>query len=134
MIMIRVQIIVNKITNAGKSMSPTLNPDTHSQNDIILVDTLTPLLISYGMAPNYSDKVVLLRHPCQDRMLVKRVEKQIEGKGVYVRGDEGFRSEDSRVFGTVPLALVRGVGLCIVYPLSRFGMTMERRSKFKSMK
>jgi len=40
---------------------------------------------------------------------------------IFVLGDNRTNSEDSRVFGEVPLANVRGEAVALVWPLSRMG-------------
>ncbi len=75
-----------------RSMEPTLR-----EGDQVVASPLPFLL----RRPSVGDLVVL-RHPFEDRFLVKRISR-IEGHLVAVIGDNPRRSTDSRVFGPVPL-------------------------------
>jgi Signal peptidase, peptidase S26 len=41
---------------------------------------------------------------------------------VWIEGDNGLVSKDSRMFGAIPLAMVTAKNVGIVWPLSRFRM------------
>ncbi|KAG1874558.1 peptidase S24/S26A/S26B/S26C [Suillus subalutaceus] len=122
-------------TIRGRSMQPTLNPDTSSWDDIVVFDRYS---INSG-EPIRKGDVVALRDPLDSRkMIVKRI---VAGAGdvvktlppypdaevfvpeghVWVEGDEPFRTLDSNKFGPVPLALLDSKLMYIVWPLDRIG-------------
>ncbi|KAG1863419.1 peptidase S24/S26A/S26B/S26C [Suillus tomentosus] len=122
-------------TVRGRSMQPTLNPDTSSWDDIVIFDRYS---INSG-EPIRKGDIVALRDPINSRkMLVKRVvavagdivktlppypdaEVFIPEGHVWVEGDEPFRTLDSNKFGPVPLALLDSKLMYIVWPLDRIG-------------
>ncbi len=75
-----------------RSMEPTLR-----EGDQVVASPLPYLL----RRPSVGDLVVL-RHPFEDRFLVKRISR-VEGRRVAVVGDNLPRSTDSRAFGPVPI-------------------------------
>lgn len=80
-----------------RSMEPTLNEGSH-----VLVNRL-----AYRRRVPQVGDVIVLRHPREDVFLVKRVER-LEGDRVYVVGDSGEHSVDSRSFGPVRRELIVG--------------------------
>lgn len=79
---------------AGESMSPSLRP-----GDWLLVRT-PPSLVA--------GRVVLARRPDRPQLLVvKRLKQVVEG-GWWLVGDNALASDDSRVFGPVPVELIIG--------------------------
>lgn len=74
-----------------RSMEPTLR-----EGDQVIT---SPLPYLWGR-PAVGDLVVL-RHPLEDRFLVKRISR-VEGSFVSVAGDNERQSTDSRIFGPVP--------------------------------
>jgi signal peptidase I len=124
----------------GKSMAPTLNPTNHT-NDIVVVERITPFLLSYGLVDvNYTGKVVSIRHPFQNLLMIKRVTDHTVKKvrnfdhvqefdeGLMVEGDDPFYSTDSRSFGKIPTGLVYGAVVGIIYPLSRMRLGIPKQS------
>ncbi|MEE9164363.1 MAG: nickel-type superoxide dismutase maturation protease [Thermoplasmata archaeon] len=75
-----------------RSMEPTLR-----EGDQVVASPLPYLL----RRPSVGDLVVL-RHPFEDRFLVKRISR-VEGRQVAVIGDNLPCSTDSRAFGPVPI-------------------------------
>lgn len=117
---------------SGRSMSPTINPNTHLDRDIILFDTLTPLLVFLGLIPyGYTDitakngykasQIILFTHPEDCNMeLVKRIHFVNDSEAsLFVLGDEPYKSIDSRMFGKIPLGLVNGIAIGIIWPPDR---------------
>lgn len=125
----------------GKSMQPTLNPpESYPRiSDIVLIEKITPLLLSYGLLPrgfSYKNKVVHVRHPTKNTMMLKRVrehhlsmpsEEDLDF-GVSVYGDEPFYSVDSRNFGPIPTGLVKGVAMVVLWPFNRFGSSLAQNT------
>jgi nickel-type superoxide dismutase maturation protease len=90
-----------------RSMEPTLQ-----EGDQVIA---SPLPYLWGH-PSVGDLVVL-RHPVEERFLVKRIAR-IEGSGVEVEGDNRPDSTDSRAFGPVPLDSLVGKVLFRLGPRS----------------
>jgi inner membrane protease subunit 2 len=109
----------------GRSMQPTLNPDTNLQwPDIVILQK------------RYSNlkegDIIAFWQPCsqEKRLLIKRI-KGISGNWnghvipeshVWVEGDESFHSIDSRKFGPVPSSLIVAKISFIIFPFHRFGL------------
>ncbi|KAG2135950.1 peptidase S24/S26A/S26B/S26C [Suillus bovinus] len=122
-------------TVRGRSMQPTLNPDTSSWDDIVIFDRYS----INSREPIRKGDIVALRDPLDSRkMIVKRVvavagdvvktlppypdaEVFIPEGHVWVEGDEPFRTLDSNKFGPIPLALLDSKLMYIVWPLDRIG-------------
>ncbi|KAH7887855.1 peptidase S24/S26A/S26B/S26C [Phlebopus sp. FC_14] len=122
-------------TVKGRSMQPTLNPDTSAWNDIVVLDRFSV----FAGRPIKKGDVVTLRDPTDNKkVIIKRViavqedtvktlppypepEKVIPEGHVWVEGDEPFRTLDSNSFGPVPLALVDAKLSFIIWPLHRMG-------------
>lgn len=107
---------------AGRSMSPTFNPEDSHWLDVVLVSKVSDF---------QAGDVVLLADPVrEDRTrIVKRVAAiSNDGSSVFVLGDNGPHSTDSRQFGAVPSVLVEGVVQAIVFPPWRFSSSLSRAS------
>ncbi|KAG9311787.1 LexA signal peptidase [Chiua virens] len=122
-------------TVRGRSMQPTLNPDTSRSDDIVVFDRFS---IRSGSSVAKGD-IVSLRDPIDSRkMIVKRViavaddvvqtlppypnsEMRVPEGHIWVEGDEPFRTLDSNAFGPVPLGLVDAKLSYILWPLHRAG-------------
>ncbi len=119
---------------AGPSMLPTFN----EAGDIVVVDCLTMKLGK----PLQKGDVVIARSPtnpgntvCKrvlglpgDRILIQpqywyQTEQVLEIPSgmVWLEGDNPFNSTDSRSYGPVPLALIKGLVAFKLYPLHEFG-------------
>ena len=121
-------------------MSPTLNPNVDKERDICLVWKLT-------YSPQTGLKkgdIVTFIHPFDPMMtLVKRVagleSDFVTGKKgslvvpagkMWVRSDESFRGitvilllgVDSSELGLIPLGLVQGKAVAVIWPPSRFSL------------
>jgi nickel-type superoxide dismutase maturation protease len=84
-----------RVAVAGDSMAPTLRDG----------DRLLALRVRSSSAVHVSDVVVLERPDRPGLVIVKRVVRRVPG-GWWVEGDNAMNSDDSRVFGAVPDALV----------------------------
>ncbi|KAF9247185.1 peptidase S24/S26A/S26B/S26C [Melanogaster broomeanus] len=122
-------------TVRGRSMQPTLNPDTSGWDDIVVFDRFTVV----SGKPLEKGDVVALRDPMHGgKMIVKRIiavsgdsvktlppypdsEVLVPEGHIWVEGDEPFRTLDSNKFGPVPLALVDAKLSYIIWPLDRIG-------------
>ncbi|KAF8842238.1 LexA/Signal peptidase [Paxillus ammoniavirescens] len=121
-------------TVRGRSMQPTLNPDTSALDDIVVFDRFSVI----SGRPIEKGDIISLRDPIHDKMIVKRViavsgdvvktlppypaaEVLVPEGHIWVEGDEPFRTLDSNKFGPVPLALVDAKLSYIVWPLDRIG-------------
>lgn len=119
----------------GRSMSPTLNPDSNMlAQDVVLFDR-----VSVQADPNSAIQrgdIVSVRHPGNPRrVLVKRVvglpgdtlresessRREIPAGHMWIEGDDPAHSDDSRAFGCVPLGLVQARMVCVVWPWWRAG-------------
>ncbi|KAJ3228577.1 hypothetical protein HDU78_009678 [Chytriomyces hyalinus] len=128
----------------GKSMSPTLNPDTmrHDQRDWVLLDKFSTLRIGDVVtftAPHDVNQTLVKRIVATEGDIVytrphlfkyeypglemERPPKVIKvPKGFcWVESDESYRGIDSNVFGPVPLGLMHGRAAYVVWPPERFG-------------
>lgn len=109
----------------GRSMSPTLNPLSDKEGDVVLV------LKTNGVK---NGDIVFFSHPSDIGLsLVKRVKGMqnelciFRGKSFaippghfWAQSDEPFRSIDSSQFGPVPQGLVWGVGIAVIWPPKHF--------------
>ncbi|KAH7920812.1 LexA/Signal peptidase [Leucogyrophana mollusca] len=123
-------------TVKGRSMQPTLNPDTSAWNDIVVFDRFS---IHFGLPDVQRGDVVALRDPLDSKKtIVKRIiampgdtvktlppypdaEVLVPPGHIWVEGDEPFRTLDSNKFGPVPVALLDSKLSHIVWPLDRAG-------------
>jgi len=119
----------------GRSMQPTLNPDSSGRRDIVYFDRFS---IKFWGSCDKED-VVALRSPTNPKqLLVKRIialagdtvktlppypdaEVTIPPGHVWVEGDESYRTEDSNRFGPVPFGLLDSKLTYIIWPLDRSG-------------
>ncbi|KAF8493518.1 peptidase S24/S26A/S26B/S26C [Gautieria morchelliformis] len=118
----------------GRSMQPTLNPDSSAWRDTALFDRTVAIK---GYKCKRGDIVSLSSPVAPKTYLVKRI-IALEGDLVqtltypepevivpqgyaWVEGDERYHSQDSNYFGPVPLALINAKLAFIVWPPSRFG-------------
>lgn len=94
----------------GESMVPALVP-----GDFVLVDRHA----YHGRVPRRGDVVVARDPRVDDRLLVKRV-AQVDLHGmVWLEGDNGEASTDSRTFGSMPLDHIEGRVVVRYWPLLR---------------
>ncbi|KAK7695489.1 hypothetical protein QCA50_000125 [Cerrena zonata] len=125
-------------TVTGRSMQPTLNPDSSTWRDVVLFDRWS---IVVERKYNRGD-IVALKSPYDAKLIVKRI-IALEGDKVktlppypdavvevpeghaWVEGDEPFKSEDSNHFGPVPLGLIESKLSAIIWPWSRRGYLNE---------
>lgn len=76
------------------SMEPTVSP-----GDFVVIDKWYG-----GLRPG---EIVVLKHPKRKLYIVKRI-KRVDGKKIFVEGDNKEKSQDSRHFGAVSRDLVLG--------------------------
>lgn len=95
---------------AGESMVPTLCP-----GDFVLVDRFA----YRGRVPRRGDIVVARDPRDAERLLVKRVARVDLHGMVWLEGDNGDASTDSRTFGAVPLDHIEGRVVFRYWPLFR---------------
>ncbi|KAI0939734.1 hypothetical protein AcW1_004664 [Taiwanofungus camphoratus] len=108
----------------GRSMQPTLNPDSSSWRDIVIFDKFAVRVLHQYERGD----VVALQSPTDSKLVVKRIialegdtvrtlppypdaEIRVPPGHVWVEGDEAFRTEDSNTFGPVCLELDRHVNV-----------------------
>ncbi|HET8971068.1 MAG TPA: S26 family signal peptidase [Candidatus Nanopelagicales bacterium] len=94
---------------AGDSMRPTL-----TDGDWLLVRTVRD-----GAAAAPGDVLLLSRPDRAELLLVKRAVRRV-GAAWWVAGDNPAGSDDSRLFGPVPDALVHGRVLARYHPSPRW--------------
>ena len=82
---------------ADKSMEPTFKT-----GDYILVNRL-----AYVFGKPSKGDVIVLKHPEEEQLLLKRVSLATRGK-CFVVGDNEERSADSRHFGAIDNSLILG--------------------------
>lgn len=82
----------------GRSMEPVIQP-----GQFIVVDR-----ISYRVRPPRAGELLVLREPISDHLVLKQCVTIDENMLVHVRGINGTASIDSRYYGGVPLAEIRG--------------------------
>jgi inner membrane protease subunit 2 len=117
----------------GRSMQPVFNPDPDGGRDLALVEKFGLLLYRYERGAVY-----LLKSPdTPHKLMVKRlialegdwisipgipVPHQINKGFCWIEGDNESESQDSRTsFGEVPIALLKGKVVRLVWPLQRAG-------------
>ena len=124
-------------------MTPTFNPGTTTTSkDIVLVQ-------KYNIKTKESNisrgDVIMFRLPLDpEKLLTKRVvgingdvilptsnypklEVKIPRTHYWVEGDNRVQSIDSNEFGPISKGLVVGKVVMILWPLSRFGQSLERQ-------
>lgn len=99
-----------RIEIAGESMVPTLLP-----GDFVLVDRRA----YHGRVPRRGDIVIARDLRDASRLLVKRVARVDLHGMVWLEGDNGAASTDSRSFGPVPLENLEGRVVFRYWPLVR---------------
>jgi len=105
------EYVVHPWAVGGRSMEPALH-----HGDRVLVDRWT-----YRQRPPQVGEVLLVLGP-SSRPMVKRVARVEPGSNaVWVLGDNAAASNDSRRFGGVPRASVRGRVVFRYWPPSRVG-------------
>ncbi|KAF9263523.1 LexA/Signal peptidase [Marasmius fiardii PR-910] len=126
-------------TVSGRSMQPTLNPDSSPSKDIALFNRFA----IHTLRQFQRDDIVALKSPENpERMLVKRIialpgdrvktlppfketEVVVPPGHVWIEGDEPFHSDDSNRFGPVSVSLIESRMVCVIWPLSRFGLPRD---------
>ncbi|THV08687.1 LexA signal peptidase [Dendrothele bispora CBS 962.96] len=125
---------------SGRSMQPTLNPDSSLWRDVALFDRFS----IYAKQKYKRGDIVALKSPTDpNRILVKRIiglegdivktlppypdpEVTVPQGHAWIEGDEPFHSNDSNQFGSVPLALIDSRLVLVVWPLNRFGHLLNK--------
>jgi len=128
---------------SGRSMQPTLNPNSSIYRDVGLFDRFS----IHIKREYHRGDIVILRSPDDPKYeLVKRVialegdvvktlppypdaEVRVPRGHIWVEGDEHFRSDDSNLFGPVPMGLVDSKLTFILWPFSRFGPLREKNRR-----
>ncbi|MDQ4097398.1 MAG: nickel-type superoxide dismutase maturation protease [Actinomycetota bacterium] len=106
--------LTRRLEVVGRSMTPTLEPGDR----VLAVRT---------RRVRAGDLVIVPDPRLGSRMVVKRV-AAASAEGLALRGDNAAASTDSRVFGAVPLASVRGRVVYRYHPPARRGrIGAERR-------
>jgi nickel-type superoxide dismutase maturation protease len=96
----------------GESMLPGLRP-----GDWLLVDPLA----FRDRSPRPGDLVVVPDPREPERLLVKRVQSTLDNDRLELAGDAAGQSTDSRTFGPVQTAEVRGRAWARYWPPDRWG-------------
>ncbi|KAG8811529.1 hypothetical protein FRC18_003425 [Serendipita sp. 400] len=120
---------------------PTLNPDTSIHQEIVLVDK-TPITVFEYSTIRRGDIVTVRSIDERSQVVVKRVTALAGDKVVrrgtkevtvipegymWIEGDESFRSRDSNAYGPVPMGLLHGRVVAILWPFNRFGPLRDNR-------
>ena len=84
---------------SGLSMVPTLQP-----RDWVIYD-------STRLESELQGQIVVCEHPYEKRLIIKRDDHIVDSKNLFLVGDNPKDSTDSRTFGAVPLAKVKGVAV-----------------------
>ncbi|KAK1236716.1 hypothetical protein PQX77_000072 [Marasmius sp. AFHP31] len=129
----------NLKTVSGRSMQPTLNPDSSPRKDVGLFDRYA----IHTLQRYQREDIVALKSPEDPkRTLVKRIvampgdrvktlppckdaEVVIPPGHVWIEGDEPFHSDDSNRFGPVSMSLIESRLVCVVWPLDRLGIPRD---------
>ncbi|HEX2193204.1 MAG TPA: nickel-type superoxide dismutase maturation protease [Acidimicrobiales bacterium] len=98
---------VRRVEVVGQSMRPTLEPGDR-------------LLLTRSRRVHPGDLVAVADPRFDRRTVIKRV-AAVSSAGLTVLGDNPGASTDSRLFGTVPSAALRGRVLYRYFPASRRG-------------
>ncbi len=78
------------------------------------------LLVRYGGRRPRAGDIVVVRRPDRPSLLVvKRVRRSLTDARLWLSGDNPAESDDSRVFGAVPLQAVYARVLCRYWPPGR---------------
>ena len=120
---------------SGPSMAPTFNPENSIKNDLVLIlrnpATLNRKDIAFIKHPNNPSTLLVKRIKglqgdiITPRRLTRHASISQENITVpegfaWVEGDEPYVGVDSNQLGSVPLGLVVGKVVCILYPFNRF--------------
>jgi mitochondrial inner membrane protease subunit 1 len=131
------EYVMNSTICVGPSMMPTVNP----RGDVLLAEYMSPRLslirsgdVVVATKPNNSKVLVVkrVRGMAGERIWVKRrgwpAPRQITvPRGhAWLEGDNPEHSTDSREYGPVPLALVRGRIVCRFWPLTQASIITSR--------
>ncbi|CAJ1805365.1 unnamed protein product [Sphenostylis stenocarpa] len=126
----------------GGSMSPTLNPKSGSQMGDFFDDYVLVEKFCLGTYKFSNGDVVVFRSPMNHKeTLIKRIVAlpgewcgdhynhdviQIPPGHCWVEGDNADSSMDSRLFGPIPLGLIRGSVTHVVWPPHRIGAVEKK--------
>ncbi|GAA5903247.1 hypothetical protein JCM8208_002251 [Rhodotorula glutinis] len=133
-------------TVSGRSMQPTLNPDSPSMiKDIVLLNRYAALAAAHGDRSGFKPgDVVAVKSPVKPgTLLIKRLVAlpnsivrtlppypestvRVPQGACWIEGDERYHSRDSNTFGPVPMGLVESRVDWVLWPPSRFGPVKER--------
>ncbi|KAF4602203.1 hypothetical protein EYR40_005407 [Pleurotus pulmonarius] len=120
---------------SGRSMQPTLNPDSSLWRDFGLFDKFS---IRSRHGYQRGDIVAIVSPENPRRMIVKRIlavegdtvrtlpphpdpEVRVPVGHVWVEGDDSFHTDDSNRLGPIPAALIDSKLMCILWPFNRIG-------------
>ncbi|TFK55796.1 LexA/Signal peptidase [Heliocybe sulcata] len=125
---------------SGPSMQPTLNPNSSPLRDVVICDRYHA-----KVEPHYErgDIVTVWSPSDPQKLFIKRIiatagdtvktlppypdlEVRIPEGHVWVEGDERFNSDDSNIFGPVPISLIDAKLLYIIFPIERIGPVPAR--------
>lgn len=121
------EYVMNSTMCVGPSMMPTVNP----RGDVLLAEYVSPRLslirsgdVVVATKPNNTKVLVVkrVRGMAGERIWVKRRGWSaprpicVPSGHVWLEGDNPSHSTDSREYGPVPMALVRGRILCRFWP------------------
>ncbi|GAA5945342.1 hypothetical protein JCM3775_002191 [Rhodotorula graminis] len=133
-------------TVSGRSMQPTLNPDSPSMiKDIVLLNRYAALAAAHGDRSGFKPgDVVAVKSPVKPgTLLIKRLVAlpnsivrtlapypestvRVPQGSCWIEGDERYHSRDSNTFGPVPMGLVESRVDWVLWPPSRFGPVKAR--------
>lgn len=122
----------------GRSMSPTLNPQ-----DGFIDRCLRDYVLVHRNAEFRKGDIVVLRDPGTNHRVVKRLVAQqneivrlsnggftfVPPGHCWVEGDNSDLSIDSRTFGSVPMGLLEGLVISVIWPLWRAKWLDEEESE-----
>ncbi|GEM06282.1 mitochondrial inner membrane protease subunit 2 [Rhodotorula toruloides] len=131
---------------SGRSMQPTLNPDSSMLvKDWVVLNRLARVATSVGEKDQFKPgDVVAVKSPTEPyTLLIKRLialphtlvrtlppypesTVRVPAGHCWIEGDERFHTRDSNTFGPVPLGLIESKVEWIVWPPSRWGRVQSR--------
>ncbi|KAJ9056238.1 hypothetical protein DSO57_1007248 [Entomophthora muscae] len=136
---------------SGRSMQPTLNPDSNGlERDVVVLNRWSNIERKYKIgdvvtlkSPVDPNRVIIKRIVGLEGDFVAPVSRELRSVPAFfkaddvvynppdliqvppgrcwVEGDESFHSNDSNIFGPVPLGLITSKVEWIIWPLSRMG-------------
>jgi len=130
------------VASFNLSVGPSMEPTLHATGNVMILEH-----ISRRMNLIKSGDVVIARSPSQNCLLIckrvravggekvvykdpcaeERIQETVVPQGqVWLEGDNPSHSKDSRMYGPVPLALVRGKVVFSVWPPSHFGRVQRK--------